>query len=275
MFDAAGALARLPDLGFDIRISSYLSVIAKRLLFGVPETGVALSEVVRNRIALGVELNGVGRGRIMDLLRAGYDDLTKIVETEDVKLAGVLRNVDQARNLKLGVARYVDRLSRSMLAIHTIRSKRFSCNEIVKRVYDELGTAFEIAVHDLLQAIGTKPELLDERKTPGCADILLPTDSGNIEIECKTRAKGLVTNAEAFEVLGKTVVGPKPISYVTIGKPGFVDVAIKNSYCNGVTLISHKIVVEAAIMVLEKRKSLADFFALFQLNHFIEKNDLR
>lgn len=220
-------------------------------------------------------LAGIGRGRILDLLRAGYDDLTKIVEADDGKLAGVMRNAEQVRNLKLGVARYLDRVSQSMFAVHRVRSKKFSCDDVVKRIYEKLGTEFEVAVFELLTMIGVKSELLDERKVPGCADILVTTTVGNLQIECKTRTKGLVTNAEAFEVRGKTVVGPKPIAYVTVGKPGFVDVAIKNSFSSEVTLINHKILVEAALLTLEGKKSIDAFLHLLQLDYHIDKAALR
>lgn len=275
MFDAAAAISRIREFGLDPRIGAHLSITARRLLFGIPEAGVAIAEVVRNRVSLGVELAGIGRGKIMDLLKAGYDDLTKIIEADTAKLAAIMRRPDQANHLKLGAALYVDRLSQSTLATHTIRSKKFACDEVVKRVYQDLGTQFEVAVCELLSAVGIKAELLDDRKTPGCADILLFTDAGNIQIECKTRAKGLVTNAEAFEVLGKTVVGPRPIAYVTVGKPGFVDLAVKNSYSSRVTLISHKIIAELSILVLEKKKSVHDLLGILQFGHHVEKSNLR
>ncbi len=275
MFDSAAAIARVKDFGLDPRMGAHFSVMGRRLLFGVPEAGVAISDVVRNRVSLGVELSGIGRGKILDLLRAGYDDLTKIIEADDAKLASVMRNPDQANNLKLGAARYIDRLAQSTLAAHTIRSKRFSSDEVVKRVYEKLGTEFEVAVFDLLSAVGVKAELLDDRKVPGCADILVAATEGNIQIECKTRIKGLVTNSEAFEVLGKTVVGPQPIAYTTIGKPGFVDLAVKNSYSSRVTLINHKILCEFVILILEKKKSVDDLLRLLQLGYYGDKGELR
>jgi hypothetical protein len=145
----------------------------------------------------------------------------------------------------------------------------------VKRIYEQLGTGFEVAVFDLLTTAGLKAELLDERKTPGCADILVHTPTGNIQLECKTRARGLVTNSEAFEVLGKTIIGPEPIAYVTVGKPGFVDVAIKNSYTSHVALVNHKILCEIVISVLEQKRTVADILRFLQLRHHIDKRDLR
>lgn len=99
--------------------------------------------------------------------------------------------------------------------------------------------------------------------------------NGNLQIECKTRPKGLVSNSEAFEVLGKTIVGPKPAGYVTIAKPGFVDMAVKNSYSNRVTLINHKTLSEAAILTLEKKKNLDDLLRLLWSGHYVDKSDLR
>jgi helicase len=275
MFDAAARISRIRDLGFDPRVAAHFLITARRLLFGVPEAGVAISDVVRNRITLGVELRGLGRGQIMDMLKAGYDDLTKIIEADEGKLTAVLRSVDKASNLKLGAARYVDRVSQSTLATHTLRSKKFARDEIVKRVYEKLGTEFEVAVFDLLSAIGIKAEMLDERKVQGCADILASAAKGSLQVECKTRPKGLVSNSEAFEVLGKTIVGPRPVAYVTVGKPGFVDMAVKNSYLNRVTLISHKTLAETAILILEKKKSPDDLLRLLQSGHYVDKGDLR
>jgi len=275
MFDSAAAIARVKDLGFDPRIGAHLSITARRLLFGVPEAGVAISEVVRNRISLGVQLSGIGRGKVMDLLKAGYDDLTKIIESDDLKLGAAMKNPAQAGELKLGAARYVDRMAQSSLGAHTLRSKRFSADELIKRLYEKLGTEFEVAVFDLLSAVGVEAELLDERKVPGCADILVHTGTAEIQIECKTRTKGLVTNSEAFEVLGKTVIGPRPIAYATVGKPGFVDVAIKNSFGNRVTLINHKILCEIALLVFEKKKSHDDLVGFLQMGYHLDKSDLR
>jgi helicase len=274
MFDAAATIAHVEDLGFNPRISAHLSTVSRRLAFGVPDSGIAISDVIRNRVSLGVDLNGIGRGRVMDLLNAGYDDLTKIVEADDGKLAAVLRDPAKASNLKLGAARYIDRSSQSTLATHSLRSQKFGLEEIVKRVYEKLGLQFEAAVVDLLLAVGAKAQMLDERKVQGCADILLFSANGNIQIECKTRERGLVTNSEAFEVLGKTVVGQKPVAFVTIGKPGFVDVAIKNSYSTFVTLMNHKTLVETVIRVSEKKKTLDELIELFLSCHYVDKRDL-
>jgi hypothetical protein len=68
-----------------------------------------------------------------------------------------------------------------------------------------------------------------------------------------------VSNSEAFEVLGKNLVGPRPVAYVTVGKPGFVDMAVKNSYSNRLTLINHKTLAETAILILEERRALTIF----------------
>lgn len=275
MVDSAAAIARVRALKLDAQIPAHLQGLARRLTFGVPDAGVAIAEVARNRIALGVELGGLGRGKIMDLLKAGYDDLNKIIEADDLALAGILRNQDQATNLKLGVARFIERTSSSTLPTHSLRARKFSCEELVAAVYAKDGVQFEAAVCNLLKFVGVRAELLDERKVPGCADLLISTAAGNIQVECKTRAKGLVANSEAFEVLGKTVVGPKPVAFVTVGKPGFVPVAANNSFTAGVTLLTHKTIVELAMMVLEQKKTLDNLLSIMQLARNVEPADLK
>lgn len=275
MVDSAAALARIPELGFDPRLARFLSVLTKRLVSGVPEEGIALMEVIRNRTSLGVELGGIGRARVVELIGKGFDDLTKIVEAEDNQLVSILRNPEQVQNLKIAIARYLERVSESLLPTHIMRSKKFSREDLIRSVYEKSGTEFEAAMFDLLRSTGLTVEMLDDRKVQGCADLLVATSSGNIQTECKTRAKGLITNAEAFEVLGKTIVGPKPIAYATIGKPGFVDVAIKNSFDNGVTLATHKLLCEAALLVLEGKKTSQQIIDLLMLRRYVDPRDLR
>jgi hypothetical protein len=234
-------------------------------------------EVIRNRTALGVTLSGIGRSKVQELVSGGIDDLNKLVEAEDRDLLKVIRNQKQVTNLREAAIKYLERVSGSLLYRHTQRSKRFSRDTLVKRVYESVGTDFEVAVYDLLRAISIDVRLLDEKKVPGCADLLLATSKGNIQIECKTKkvGKGQVTNSEAFEVLGKTDVGGRPIAYATIGKPGFVEPAIKNSFAKSVALVTHQTICEVVIQVMEGKKAKEDVEKLFLSGRYLETAEVR
>ena len=106
---------------------------------------------------------------------------------------------------------------------------------------------------------------------------MIATAKGNIQVECKTKrdGRGQVTNTESFEVLGKTHVGGKPIAYATIGKPSFVEQAIKNSFAKSVALLTHQTICEAAIQVMEGKKAKDDVEKLFLLGRYVETAEIR
>lgn len=275
IIDSASAISRVPHLNVNSRVARFLSSLSKRLAFGVTEPSIALMDVIRNRTALGVVLRGIGRSKVQEIITNGFDDLTKVLEGNEAKLLRILGSKEQVANLKIAIARYLDRSSGFRRANHTLRGKQFSRDELVKAVYESLGKSFETAVYNLLDSISLHVELLDERKVPGCADLLLKSASGNIQVECKTRKsdKGQITNTEAFEVLGKTSVGGRPVAHATVGKPGFVDQAIKNSFDKSVCLITHQTIVEAVLLVLEGRKTKNDVEALFLSRHYVEPSE--
>ena len=277
LLDAVAAMSRLPGFKVDPMLSHFLHLLCKRVLFGVSEAGVALMEVVRNRTALSVALSGVGRSKVQELVAGGFDDLNKVVEANDSDLLKIIRSPEQVTYLKEAVVKYLERASGSLLFAHTQRSKRFSQEALIKRVYESLGTDFEVAVHDLLRATSVELRLLDEKKVPGCADLLIATSKGNIQIECKTKkvGRGQVTNTEAFEVMGKTHVGGHPIAYATIGKPGFVEPAIKNSFTKSVALVTHQTVCEVAIQVMEGKRAKEDIEKLFLSGRYVETIEVR
>src|SRR5712692_6603989 len=144
-------------------------------------------EVVRNRTSLGVALSGIGRSKVQEFVSAGLDDLNKIIEADDRDLLRIVRNQEQVTSLREAIVRYLERTSGSLLSRHTQRSKKFSRDTLVRRVYESVGTEFEVAVHDLLRTISIDVRLLDEKKVPGCSDLLIPTSKGNVQVECKTK----------------------------------------------------------------------------------------
>jgi helicase len=263
IMDSAAAISRIPEFKVPSKVSFYLQMLAKRLQYGVSEPGIPAMEVIRNRRAIGAELAGIGRSRVQELVTHGHDDLTKLVEATDNELLKVLREPRQVENLKNAVAKYLDYISNSSLASHQLRGQKVSREDLVKAVYEKAGKEFEVAVFRLLQEAGLSLQLLDEKKIPGCADILITTEKGNIQVECKTVIKGVIRNTESFEVIGKTRVGPDPIKYVTLGKPAFVDMAIKNAFENGVVLLTHKQIVDGALRVFEKKIAATELLNLF------------
>ncbi|HEV2221736.1 MAG TPA: DEAD/DEAH box helicase [Candidatus Acidoferrales bacterium] len=275
MLDAAVAFARLPQLKISPPLGHFLSMLRKRLLYGVAEGGVPLMEVVRNHSSVGVPLSGIGRGKVQALVEQGLDDLTKVLEASDSDLVKTIKENEQVQNLKQAIVKYLEVSSLSLFPEHVRRGERVSTKSAVEAVYKSMGTDFEVAVYNLLRSISLSVKLLDDKKIQGCADLLIETQGGNIQIECKTSKRGQVSNTDAFEVLGKTQVGEKPTAFVTVGKPSFVATAIQNSFNNGVTLITNKVIVEAILQVLEGRRTKGEFLSLLCSGHHLETVELR
>jgi hypothetical protein len=275
MLDAAVAFARLPELKIAPGVGRFLYTLRKRLLYGVPAAGVSLMEVIRNHSSVGVPLSGIGRNKVQALVDEGFDDLTKVLEASDAKLVKTIRDQSQVENLKKAIVKYLQATAVALLPEHLRRGERFSNGPLVEAVYQSMGTEFEVAVYNLLRSISLGVQLLDEGKTPGCADLLVEALEGSVQIECKTSKRGQVSNTDAFEVLGKTRVGRKPIAYATIGKPSFVETAIKNSFNNGVTLLTHKTLVEAVLQVLEGRRSKEELVSIMRSGHFVDTFEVR
>lgn len=275
MLDAAAAFARLPELKITPSLGHFLYVLRKRLLYGVTEAGVPLMEVIRNHSSVGVPLSGIGRSKVQALVEQGLDDLTKVLEASNTDLVKTIKDDGQVENLKQAIVNYLEATSISLLPEHVRRGDRVSAKALVEAVYKSMGTDFEVAVHNLLRSISLGVKLLDEKKTQGCADLLIETQEGNIQVECKTSKHGQVSNTGAFEVLGKTHVGNNPIAYVTVGKPSFVETAVKNSFNNGVALLTHKTLVEAVLQVTEGRRTKEDFLSLLCSGHHVETSGIR
>lgn len=275
MLDAAVGFARLPELKISAPTSRFLYLLRKRLLYGVTEAGIPLMEVVRNHSSVGIPLSGIGRSKVQVLVEQGLDDLTKVLEASDSVLVKTIRDNEQVKNLKQAIVKYVEAGSLSLLPEHVRREERVSTRGLVEPVYKTMGTDFEVAVYNLLHSIALSVKLLDEKKIQGCADLLIETEEGNIQVECKTSKRGQVSNTDAFEVLGKTQVGKKPVAFVTVGKSSFVETAVKNSFDTGVTLLTHKTLVEAVLQVMEGRRTTQEFFSLLRSGHYVEIVEVR
>jgi helicase len=275
MLDAAVAFARLPELKITPPLGHSLYVLRKRLLYGVTEAGVPLMDVIRNHSSVGVPLSGIGRGKVQALVHQGLDDLTKVLEASNSDLVKTIKDNEQVENLKQAILKYLEASSISLLPEHLRRGDRVSTKALVEAVYRSTGTDFEVAVHELLRSISLGVKLLDDKKTQGCADLLVETPEGSIQVECKTSKRGQISNTDAFEVLGKTKVGNKPIAYVTVGKPSFAETAVKNSFSNGVTLLTHKTLTEAVLQVIEGRHTSEELLSLLRRGHYVETVEVR
>jgi helicase len=275
MLDAAVAFAQMPELKIIPGLRHFLYMLRKRLLYGVTEAGVPLMEVVRSHSSVGVPLSGIGRTKVQALVEQGLDDLTKILEASSSDLVKTIRDDQQVENLKQAIVKCLEASSISLLPEHLRRGDRVSTNALVEAVYKSMGTDFEVAVRDLLCSVSLKVTLLDEKKTQGCADLLIGAPDGDIQVECKTSRRGQVSNTDAFEVFGKTRVGNKPVAYVTVAKPSFVETAVKNSFNNGVTLLTHRTLVEGVLQVLEGRRSKEELLSLMRSGHFVDTFEIR
>jgi hypothetical protein len=275
MLDAAVAFAQLPQLKIIPRLRRFLYILRKQLLYGVTECGVPLMEVIRNHSSVGVPLSGIGRSKVQALVEQGLDDLTKVLEASDSNLVKTIKDDRQVENLKQAIVKYLEASSISLLPEHLRRGERLSTKKLLEAVYKSMGTDFEVAVYNLLRFISLNVTLLDEKKIRGCADLLIRTPDGDIQVECKTSTRGQVSNTDAFEVLGKTQVGSQPIAYVTVGKPSFVEMAVRNSFTNGVALLTHKTLIEVVLQVIEGRRTKEALLSLLRSGHHVETFEVR
>ena len=275
MLDAAAAFAQLPEFKVIPRVRHFIYMLRKRLLYGVTEAGVPLMEVIRNHGSLGVPLSGIGRDKVQALVQQGFDDFTKVLEAPSSDLVKTIRDNDQVENLKKAIVRFLEKSSIALLPEHLRRGGAFSNEGLIQAVYGSLAKDFEVAVYNLIRSTSLSVRLLDDKKIQGCADLLIETAEGDVQVECKTSKKGQISNTDAFEVLGKTRVGGQPIAYATVGKPSFVEMAVKNSFNSKVTLLTHKTLVESVLQVWEGRRSKEDLVSLTRSGYFVDRFQVR
>jgi len=138
---------------------------------------------------------------------------------------------------------------------HLIRAKRIEKTELIKNYYESLGTDFEGAFENILDALSIGYDKLDVKTKTGAPDYLVKLqDSPELIVELKTKTENkLVNYNEAVEILGASEIhGHGDKFCVTICHPG-VDpsVPLNITACGRMSVVESTDLGEALLRLCE------------------------
>lgn len=151
---------------------------------------------------------GVGRQRVMELVKLGFHTLQDVLQAGSDKLLDILKNSLMVIALQKGIAVMTGHNSSAMQSAHIRVAKELGAESLVERCYTENGTEYEKAVHDLL--VCTKAfevTVIDDGKRQNVPDLLVRLGKMEALIECKSATKNpaLINKEDAWAVVQKAV----------------------------------------------------------------------
>ena len=226
MLNTAARMAGVPGLVDEGEIiSEKLAELAQRCKFGVPNEVVPIAELrVLHRSELNLLLNN-SRGIVLDtphkILDASIDDFRGILSPQ------------RAERLQAAILAQIGETLSSRRFGHVIRANRFpGLRPLIEACYDQQGTDFEHALEQLLQAqyVAFDVHRFRQQRT-GQPDLEVNGSQGTIVIQVTASEDNRkpVNWTKAREVLGSVGYSGKVANFVTVGRPGFHDVAIGNA----------------------------------------------
>ena len=200
-------------------------VLAQRCKFGVPGEIVTVAELgVLHRSELNL-LTHNSTGKILDTPH-------KILDTPLNEFVGIL-SPQRARALQSAILDQIDESVSGRRFGHVARADGFNdLMALIERCYDLQGTDLEVALEELLTS--QFPELRVYRfgnQRNGQPDLEVTGARGTIVIQVTASAddKKPINWTKAREVMGSVGYSSQASNYVTIGRPGFHDVAVGNA----------------------------------------------
>lgn len=203
---------------------------SERIYFGVPREAL---QIMRLRI------QGIHRRRALSLSTAGYYDIDSLLEAsiEDLKKVEDIGEV-LALRIKENVEQYIESVALRNKAIQVrLATKMGKDTGSVLGLYNTHGDDLSKHIVGLFKEEFKIDADFVGKKDQHEPDIIVQTAEGIIAIEVKRREKGRVSAVESEEILGKGAKY-KPIAYVTIGYPDFVEVAKQSAMNSKVTLLT-------------------------------------
>jgi helicase len=247
-------ISTVPDAGCSQSISNQISLLARRVRWGVPSDTLDLLRVAeRHRVP------GVGRQRAMALVKKGFQTLQDVLQARSDQLLDILKSSLRVIALKKGIEATTGHNSNAMQAAHVRVAEKFGVEAVVECCYSDIGTAYEKAIYDLLAHVKElSVTVIDDGKRQNVPDLLIKVGSLEALIECKTATKNpaLINKEDAWAIIQKAADFDPRIRRVTLGKPAF-DETSKNkaAVAHDLTLVENGPFIEAALRLLDKTLS--------------------
>ena len=226
MLTTAAHIASIPDvLAEGETVSQALTGLAHRCKYGVPGAVVAVAELgVLDRPELNILINN-STGKVLDTPH-------KILDTPLSEFVGILSS-QRAKALQSAILDQIGESVSGRRFGHVARADSFKdLKRLVERCYDLQGTDLEMALEELLDSYF--PQLRVYRfgnQRTGQPDLEVTGTRGTIVIEVTASAddKKPINWRKAREVMSSVGYSGQASNFVTIGRPGFHDVAVGNA----------------------------------------------
>jgi helicase len=258
VIDGLHLISTVPDLGCAQSVSNQISLLARRVRWGVPANTLDLLRVAeRHRVP------GVGRQRAMALIKRGFNTLQDVLQAGSDQLLDILKVSLRVIALQKGVAATTGHNSSAMQSGHIRVAKKYGVETIVERCYTAAGTDYEEAVRDLLAATKTvNVTVLDDGKRQNVPDLLLKVANIEALLECKTATKNpaLINKEDAWAVIQKATDFDPSMKRITLGKPAFDETSKSKAAARAdLTLVENGTFVEAVLRLFEKTLTPEEF----------------
>ena len=206
-------------------VKQELENLAQRCKYGVPTELAPIAELrVLHRSELAMLVNN-SAGKILNSFH-------KILDATPDDFVGIL-SPQRAKALQNAI---LDRIGQSISSRrygHAIRADKFAgLRHLVERCYDLQGTDFEKVLEELLNSrwVDINARRFGKQRT-GQPDLEVTGSSGTVVIQATASQDGKkpISWSKAKEVLASVGYSGKATNYLTVGRPGFHEVAIGNA----------------------------------------------
>jgi len=249
--------------GIEQSIINKMSRLTMEAHYGVPYEVVPVAQlrVLKRSEIIHLVKNDMGKS---------FTSLHQILDTDPAGFIGIL-DPNRVSVLKYAIAKNIGNSFQRKRTGHVIRSEKISIiRTLIVNLYDNKGLDFERAIEDLLNVhqISLDARRFTRQRTRE-PDIQLPGNKGTIIISASASEdfeKPISWN-KAKEVLGSVGFTGQASNYITVGKPDFHDLAIKNVHevterGEKLLLLRVDVLAELCLNVIEgklKREDLLDF----------------
>ena len=251
MLDGLHSIAAVPDLRCPQSTGNYLSLLSRRIRWGVPAEAIEFIRIARKS-----RVPGFGRQRAMSLLQNGFDTFEKIISAGIEKLSEILKNRKRAEEFLKATAESDSFDNNSYISIHSRLAEKLGISEIVSTCEKAMHTEYEEAVAELLRRIPScEVIVLDDGKRQNVPDLHINIGGLPVLIEIKTTTKRTgLKKEEAFAVQQKAADFSNEMHRITLGKPRFDETSKSKAMAShSITLVEHFVFLEAVLRVLDKR----------------------
>jgi len=239
----------------------FQAILVQRVHYGTPSTALAL---------LRLRIPGIQRIRAMKLAEAGFDSIDSLIRASTSDLTSI-NGINQtlALRIKEGVERFIeDDLSRQKEQQKRVAQELGRDSTWIQQLYEAQGDSFARVCMDILRhGIGLDAVFVGDAAGYD-VDGLVTIPDGRIAIECKRKAKGMVSANEAGEVLSKGAQH-NPIAYLAIGFPDFTDEAKRNAARAKIALLRAPLLAEILLGFWEAKLSKDEIVAILRSENYV------